>query len=186
MSSAPTLQSVAERIELLVDELSALGDDRGGGGGGRGTREKANELVQLLMRFYGRGLARVLEIVDEESAEDARRLFGKFEDDPLVASLLVLHDLHPVSAETRVAVALERARAELEAPLTLLEVRDGVARVRAESVPGGNGNGHHASARLRRSIEQAIEAAAPEIGTVEIVGLPEDAPALVQLTRVHA
>ncbi|HEY2064504.1 MAG TPA: hypothetical protein VGG84_00985 [Gemmatimonadaceae bacterium] len=177
MPSAPNLQSVAERIELLVDELSALGDGRGG------AREKANELVQLLMRFYGDGLARVLEIVDEESSEDARRLFGKFESDPLVASLLILHDLHPVSAEVRVAGALERARAELETPLTLVEVANGVARVRAEPALSLNGDGRHASAKLRKAIEQAIEAVAPEIESVEIDGLWEEAPALVQLAR---
>jgi hypothetical protein len=178
MPTAPNLQSVAERIELLVDEVSALGDGR--------AREKANELVQLLMRFYGDGLARVLEIVDGESTEDARRLFGKFENDPFVSSLLILHDLHPVSAEARVATALERARAELETPLTLIGVKDGVARIRAEPAPAVNGDGHHASARLRKSIEQAIEAAAPEIAGVEIEGLWEDAPALVQLARAHA
>jgi Fe-S cluster biogenesis protein NfuA len=174
------LPSIAERIETLVDELGALADPR--------ARQAGNELVQALMELYGAGLARVLEIVDEEPADAARRMFARFADDPLVASLLVLHDLHPDDVETRVGRAIERVRPELDvngAELTLVEVRDGVARLRLEG--NGNGNGHGSSAKTtRRSLERAIGAAAPEIARVEVEGLEEDPPVLVQLTRVHA
>ena len=42
------------RIEELVQEIEALPDAK--------TRETAAELVQLLMEFYGQGLARMLAI----------------------------------------------------------------------------------------------------------------------------
>jgi Fe-S cluster biogenesis protein NfuA len=176
MSARNGLPATAERIETLVDELGALADPR--------ARQAGDELVQALMQFYGAGLARVLEIVDDEPADAARRMFARFADDPLVASLLVLHDLHPDSVETRVSRAIDRVRPELDtngAELTLVEVRDGVARLRLE----GSGNGHGSAAKTtKRSLERAIEAAAPEIARVEVEGLQDDPPALVQLTRV--
>jgi Fe-S cluster biogenesis protein NfuA len=180
MSARNGLPATAERIETLVDELGALADPR--------ARQAGDELVQALMQFYGAGLARVLEIVDDEPADAARRMFARFADDPLVASLLVLHDLHPDDVETRVGRAIERVRPELDvngAELTLVEVRDGVARLRLEGKGDGNGHGSFAKT-TRRSLERAIGAAAPEIARVEVEGLEEDPPVLVQLTRVHA
>jgi hypothetical protein len=52
-----------------------------------------------------------------------------------------------------------------------------------------NGHGHggaHSAAATKRSVEQAVAAAAPEIARVIIDGLDEEAPALVQLTRARA
>jgi hypothetical protein len=57
MSNAKNLRVVADRIETLVQEFGTFADPR--------VREKAEELVRLLMDLYGTGLARVLEIVAE-------------------------------------------------------------------------------------------------------------------------
>lgn len=178
MAADGDLRSVGERIEALVGELGALVDPV--------ARGKAEELLQLVMRFYGAGLQRMLEIVDEEPDEEAERLFARFTDDPLVASLLLLHGLHPVDAGTRIRDALERLRAH-GADATLLELREGVARIRVTRSADARGP---SSSTLRRAIEQAVEGAAPEVSRVDIEGLEPDAPEpLVQLTvaaRVRA
>jgi hypothetical protein len=185
MSAASNLDTVATRIETLIDELAALANPQ--------ARDAGEQLVELLMRFYGAGLTRVLEIVDEEPPADARRIFERFASDELVASLLVLHGLHPVTVETRVAAALEHLAPRLDTPgeLTLVDVDADVARVRVRAAPQTNGNGHghgggHSAAATKRSVEQAVAAAAPEIARVIIDGLDEEAPALVQLTRARA
>lgn len=165
------MRSVGERIEALVGELGALTDPV--------ARAKAEELLQLVTRFYAAGLERVLEIVDGEPDESAERLFGRFIDDSLVGSLLLLHGLHPLDAEARIRGALERIRSH-GADATLLEVRDGVARIKVE--PGSNGRGPSAHA-IRQAIEQAIESAAPEVTRIDVEGLePDPPPPLVQLT----
>jgi hypothetical protein len=121
----------------------------------------------------------MLEIVDEEPDEEAERLFGRFIDDSLVASLLVLHGLHPHDAEARIRGALERIRSH-GADATLLEVVDGVARIKV--APSSNGRGPSSQA-IRQAIEQAIESAAPEVTRIDLEGLGPDAPPpLVQLT----
>ena len=63
----------------------------------------------MLMRFYGAGLRRILQLADDEGALDAG-LLDRLLADQLVASLLVIHDLHPVDLATRVQHALDGVR----------------------------------------------------------------------------
>ena len=164
------LRSDGERIEALVSELAALPDPA--------VRVKTQELMQLVVGFYGAGLERMLELVDEEAADKAEQLFGRFAEDPLVASVLLLHGLHPVELETRVRSALERVRTH-GVDATLFEVRNGVARVHVERHANGRGP---SSLAIRQAIEQAIEGAAPEVARIDIQGLEDDPLPLVQLT----
>ena len=98
MSNETNVRAVGDCVEALVRELGAIADPR--------IREKGEELVQHLMELYGAGLSRILEIADE--SQDADGLFERFADDPLIASLLVLHGLHPLDTGTRIARALDR------------------------------------------------------------------------------
>jgi hypothetical protein len=82
---ARNLRAVSDRIETLIEEVRTIDDP--------GVRETAEELVRLLVEFYGAGLARIVEIV--QRSPDARPLMTRFERDDLVSSLLVLHDLPP-------------------------------------------------------------------------------------------
>jgi hypothetical protein len=124
------------------------------------ARERAEELVRLVADLYGAGLERLLEIVHDAGAltdEVAEGLAG----DELVSSLLLVHGLHPYDAGTRVAGALAGIR-----DVELLEVSgDGVVRLRMAG--GGHGCGT-STAALRSTVEEAIEAAAPEITRIEI------------------
>lgn len=161
---AKDLRSVGDSIETLVRDFGALADPH--------LRAKAETLVRLLMELYGAGLERILEIVDEE--QTAAELFERFSADDLVSSLLVLHGLHPFDLETRIERALERARPTLGANgVGLIEVREGVVRLRAE--------GPSATPALRRVIERVVQQAAPEVTGVEVEGVVEPAPRLLQI-----
>ena len=74
-------------------EIAALTARLGESTGPEAAAE-AQRLVQLVMSFYGAGLARVLEIARAER-RGPQALLEAFEADPLVASLFALHDLEP-------------------------------------------------------------------------------------------
>jgi Fe-S cluster biogenesis protein NfuA len=174
MADASNPRAAADRIHELVQELEALADSC--------ARSKAEELVQLLLQLYGAGICRILEIVDGEEAV-AERLLRRFAADDLVGSLLLLHNLHPLDAETRIARALDSVRSRLAGHGGSIEVAgfsDGVLRLRLERTS----NGCYSSAALMKpAIERAIESAAPEVSRIEIEGLDDsEQPArLVQI-----
>lgn len=144
-------QTVA-RIEKLLDEL----------GGG-----PAEELVRVLMQLYGAGLEKIVDIV--KGSDYAERLA----DDKLIGSLLLLHDLHPVDAETRLRRMLARLERSFDAHFLLEEIANDVARIRIEKngspLPGGMGE----------VIERAALDVAPDLAGVKVEGLP--AEPLVQI-----
>ncbi len=92
-----------QRIEDVLDRLATTGDPA--------ARAAAEETVQALMDFYGAGLARMLHLL---STPVGRRTPGDplagLLGDELVASLLVLHDLHPEDRTTRITRALDSVR----------------------------------------------------------------------------
>lgn len=156
------LRAAGDRIEILMGELAAASP---------AVRGKAEELVRLLMRLYGAGLDRILTAVDDAGQAAAGPIFARLAADDLVASLLVLHDLHPLDLETRVARALDHVRPHLglqgSDDVELLGVEDGVVRLRLE--------GKSSTAALKRAVEKAIQEAAPDIARIEVEG------ALVQI-----
>ncbi len=129
---------------------------------------EAREAVQALVELYGEALRRLLAGADPIQ-------------DELLSHLLLVHDLHPIDAETRVREALERVRPYLGShggDVELLGVADGVARVRLE----GTCNGCPSSTvTLRNAIEEAIMGAAPELERIEAEGVAEPQPVVVQL-----
>jgi hypothetical protein len=79
------LRREGERIAELIDDLGTIA--------GAPVRERAHELVQRLVHLYGSGLGRLLQILGGERADADTR--ARLLADPLVSSLLVLHDIHP-------------------------------------------------------------------------------------------
>jgi hypothetical protein len=151
---ADDAQAVGERIESLLAQLRARS--------GPDAADVAEELVTCVVRLYGAGLEAVLRI-----AGDDDRLVARLIADPLVESLLLVHDLHPLDAETRINRALARSGGGAE----FLGFDDaGVALVRP-----GSGCGSTAAA-----VEQAVTDAAPEAAGVRLV--PRE-PTLLQITR---
>src|SRR5262249_60854706 len=98
MSQEKDLRAAGDRIEALLQELGAAADPR--------VRAKAEELVRLLMELYGSALARILETIDNTDSADA--ILDRLAADDLVASLFVLHGVHPLNVETRIARAFDR------------------------------------------------------------------------------
>ena len=158
------LRAVGERIDVLLDASGA---------GGVVARERAEELVRLVADLYGAGLERVLEIVHDAGRLDDEVLAALAADD-LVASLLLVHGLHPYDVTTRVEQALEGVRPYLGShggDVELLDVSEsGVVRLR---LLGSCDGCPSSSVTLKLAVEGAIGAAAPEITSIEV----EDAPA---------
>ena len=160
MSQEKNLRGTGDRIEGLLQELGSVADPR--------IRANAEELVRLLMELYGSGLARIVEIVDTTGS--ANEIFDRLAADDLVASLLVLHGLHPLDVETRIVRALDRVRPYLGShggDVKLLGVKEGVVHLRLE----GSCHGCPSSTvTMKLAIEKAIEEAAPEVLRIEVEG----------------
>ncbi|MET0502520.1 MAG: NifU family protein [Candidatus Binatia bacterium] len=160
MPQEKNLRGTGDRIEGLLQELGSIADPR--------VRANAEELVRLLMELYGSGLARILEIVDNTGS--ANEIFDRLAADDLVASLLVLHGLHPLDVETRIVRALDRVRPYLGShggDVKLLGVHEGVVHLRLE----GSCHGCPSSTvTMKLAIEKAIEEAAPEVLRIEVEG----------------
>jgi len=149
----PEVRERVARVERLLEAIEALAD--------AGARAVAVEAVQALLELYGEGLARVMEGADGPAPRE------RLAEDELIGHLLLLHGLHPVPVETRIAQALEDVRPYLAThggDVEFLGITEGVARVRMK----GSCQGCPSSAvTLRHTIEEAIQEAAPELLGVE-------------------
>jgi Fe-S cluster biogenesis protein NfuA/nitrite reductase/ring-hydroxylating ferredoxin subunit len=159
-SNTPDIQAVGERVEALLAEFASTSDPT--------TAGRAEELVGLLVDFYGAGLARILELLDEQAVTPLLA-------DKMVVGLLVLHDLHPQSTEERVLAALERVRPYLGSHAGDVEYLgldpDGTVRLRL----AGSCDGCPSSAlTVKMAIEKGIEDVAPEVTKVEVEGVAPD------------
>lgn len=76
------------RIEGLIAQMKAAADPE--------TRAASLELVQTMMEFHNVGLDRMMEIVSQDGAGPP--ILDAFAEDPVVSSMLLLHDLHPRDA----------------------------------------------------------------------------------------
>jgi hypothetical protein len=152
MSGLPDVDAAAQRVEALLGEFSDPA-----------ARQKAEELVRLLMEVYGAGLEHMLELADA-AGEGGRAALDAFVQDKLVGSLLLIHGLHPLDAETRVREALAPIERRLNGQHLVFEgVEGGVARVRIDS----NGTGA-VPPGLAGAVERAVAAAAPELDGVKV------------------
>jgi Fe-S cluster biogenesis protein NfuA/nitrite reductase/ring-hydroxylating ferredoxin subunit len=129
---------------------------------------RAEELVGLLVEFYGAGLARIMELLDEQA-------IAPLLADKAVAGLLVLHDLHPQSTEERVLAALDKVRPYLGSHAGDVEYLglddDGTVRLKL----AGSCDGCPSSAlTVKMAIEKGIEDIAPEVTKVEVEGVAPD------------
>lgn len=165
MTQQRDVQAVGQQVEELLGRLDQAGDT--------GIQETAEELVRTLMQFYGAGLARILELLPEPATEPLLA-------DPVITGLLVLHDLHPVSVQDRVAAALEKVRPYLgshSGDVELLAVGADAVRLR---LAGSCEGCPSSTVTVTYAIEQAIRDAAPEIERVEVEGM-EPEPTLLQI-----
>ena len=169
MAEGHDVEATGERVEALLAELRSQA--------GPQVVAAAEELVSCLVELYGAGLARITEIVGEEEPE----LIDKLVADPLVESLLLVHDLHPLDTSARVRRAVEEVLPQLGSHAGDVEYlgfdETGVLRLRLEQ------RGCSADT-VRDLIEKAVAGAAPEAAGVDIeLVQPPAEPTLLQITR---
>jgi Fe-S cluster biogenesis protein NfuA/nitrite reductase/ring-hydroxylating ferredoxin subunit len=169
-------RSAGDRIQTLLDATSA---------GGTVARERAEQLVREVAELYGAGLSRVMALVDDPAVVD------RLAADDLVASLLLVHGLHPHDVHRRVSEALDSVRPYLGShggDVHLLEVAGDTVRLQfagsCKSCPSS-------AVTLELAVEEAVRAAAPEISSIEVVAAqPESTAAVIPaeslLAKVHA
>ena len=185
MGQSQDLHAVGDRIEHLLDELRAAIMPR--------EYERVEELVRLVTDLYGGGLERVLTIVGKSSPETISDLGA----DELVASLLIVHGLHPDDLERRIERALESVRPFLrhhDGDVELLDIDEAVGAVHLRLLGSCDGC-PSSSVTLQLAVEKAINEAAPEIRIIDVEARePELVPAgvavgnavPVALVRKHA
>jgi Fe-S cluster biogenesis protein NfuA/nitrite reductase/ring-hydroxylating ferredoxin subunit len=154
------------RAEQLLEQLERLPAGA--------ARDTATETIGVLLDLYGEGLARIVEVIAER---DSGELAEALADDELVAHLLLLHGLHPIPLEQRLAGALDEVRPYLESHggnVELLGVEHGTVRLRLE----GSCSGCPSSAvTLKLAIENAIQRVAPDVAEIVAEGVEAPAPA---------
>jgi len=151
----------ADRVDRLLEQLRSGPDPR--------AALVAEDLVRCLVQLYGAGLERIVKIVGTQRSHDLCA-------DPLVESLMLVHDLHPLDPDTRIRRVLDRLRphaGELHYDGT---DDGGMAHVRLTD------GGHGCRSSVRAAIESAILETAPEVtGVVVETGLTP--PPLLQISR---
>jgi Fe-S cluster biogenesis protein NfuA/nitrite reductase/ring-hydroxylating ferredoxin subunit len=169
------VQQAGARIEELLATLGAVSGD---------AAAAAEELVRLLLGLYGDGLGHIMEALAAEGPA-GEQIRDRLLADPLVESLLLLHDLHPLDVDARIQLALDRVRPYLGSHaggVKYLGVGpDGVARLRLE----GSCHGCPSSTvTVQLAIQGAVVDAAPEVTDVVVEGMTEPpGPALLQIGR---
>jgi Fe-S cluster biogenesis protein NfuA len=147
------VRELSARVETLVQTCE--------------SRAQAQELVQTLVTLYGEALRRILDTV--ASAESDNRIVERLCEDEFVASLLVVHDLHPVPLELRVERALDKARPYIHShggKVEIVSIGEGVVDLRMSGTCDGC---PASSATMKLNIEREIMRAAPEIVEVRSI-----------------
>jgi Fe-S cluster biogenesis protein NfuA/nitrite reductase/ring-hydroxylating ferredoxin subunit len=163
-AAIPTEQpeQLLERVQDLQARLDSTGD--------AATREVAEELVSSIVQMYGVGLERILGALFR-AGDDGERLAVGLTDDEFVATLLLIHDLHPVPLEDRVQGALDSVRPYMESHggnVELLSLENGVARIHLQ---GSCSDCSASAVTLELAIKQALEEAAPDLEGLEVEGV---------------
>ncbi|WP_068186528.1 NifU family protein [Mycobacterium sp. UM_CSW] len=147
-------RAAGDRIQTLLDSCAASG---------AAAHERAQQLVREVVGLYGAALERIVRAGDAGFAE-------RLATDDLVASLLLVHGLHPHDLRRRVSDALDRVRPYLGShggDVDLLEVLDdGTVRL---AFKGSCKSCPSSAVTLELAVEDAVRAAAPEVTSIEVV-----------------
>lgn len=169
-SSSDSEEELVGRLERLIGELELISDPS--------ARGRAEELISAVIELYGDGLERILALVDD-AGPAAAGLRDRLAGDGVVASLMLIHGLYPVSLEQRVVEALDGVRPYMEShggDVELLGLEGGIARIRLV----GSCDGCPASAStLELAIKTALDEAAPDLEGLVVEGIGDASPSSV-------
>ena len=152
---ADVLNESSNRVQTLLDRFSAFPPSTG-------ARADAEELVRVISTLYGEGLRRMIRRLRDGLGDDANAIVEACCSDPVVASLLITHGLHPVPLDQRVRRAIDSVRPELRAKggdAELMSADEDVVSVRIDGMSD-----------LVPIVERAVFASAPEVLEVRAVG----------------
>ncbi|MFF0342761.1 NifU family protein [Kribbella sp. NPDC004875] len=157
---AAAVQRVAERIDTLLDELHRQAPPE--------LSSSVEELLQAVLSLHSTGLEHLVERLGPAKVRELA-------EDELIAGLLLLHDLHPDDAATRIQAALDGVRPYLGSHaggIDYLGLDDaGVVHLRLQgSCDGCPGS----TATVRLAVENAVLEAAPEAVAVDVEGMVEE------------
>jgi Fe-S cluster biogenesis protein NfuA/nitrite reductase/ring-hydroxylating ferredoxin subunit len=156
-------RTAGDQIQTLLDSCAA---------GGTTAYERAQDLVREVAGLYGAGLERIMRLAAETSGADAG-LAERLATDDLVASLLLVHGLHPHDVHRRVSDALDQVRPYLGShggDVDLIDITDGPEGARVLlSFKGSCKSCPSSAVTLELAVEDAVRAAAPEISSIEVV-----------------
>lgn len=170
-ASTPDPEATSRRVEELLNVLAEHPDPA--------ARAQAEELVRVLMDFYGAGLARVVELSAQPPAPSGP--LARLLSDELVAGLLVLHDLHPDDVTTRIHHALDQLPGNT-LRFSGFDEQTGVLRLRPVESSGSSCPSTQQAATQR--VRAALACVAPEVAQVELElteGEQKPEPVLMQI-----
>ena len=155
-------EALLERVQELQEQLEPAARSV--------PRSWRRSSCRAIVQMYGVGLERILGCAAATAGEAASgsRLARR---GPLVATLLLIHDLHPVPLEERVQAALDSVRPYMESHggnVELLSLENGVARIHLR---GSCSDCSASSVTLELAIKQALEEAAPDLDGLEVEGV---------------
>lgn len=176
-------RSAGDRIQTLLDASAS---------DGAAARERAEQLVREITDLYGAGLERLMGLAVRAAPEVADELVA----DDLIASLLLVHGLHPHPVERRITDALDTVRPYLgshggDVHLLSVDGDSGNYTVRLQ-FSGSCRSCPSSAVTLELAVEDAVRAAAPEISSIEVIAQeqPSAAPTMISaeslLNKVHA
>lgn len=150
------------RLEATLSDLAAEA--------GPAVTARVEEVVRLLAGLYGAALEHTVDVLQGSGPQGADVL-RRLADDPLLASLFALHDLHPMPLDLRVQEALDGVRPYLGSHAGGVELlgvdEDGTVRLRLEGTCHGCPS---SMVTVTTAIEQAIRKVAPEAGEIAVEG----------------
>jgi Fe-S cluster biogenesis protein NfuA/nitrite reductase/ring-hydroxylating ferredoxin subunit len=153
-----------ERVRRLLEQIEALPYPA--------AKELIHECTEALLAFYGRGLNRILQIIDQ-AGPDGYKVYRDLLNDDVINGLLLIHDLHPMGLEARLLAALDKVRPYLQSHggnVELVSLQNDIAKLRLQGTCRGCAS---SSITLELAIRHAIEQACPDLAHFEVEGVVE-------------
>jgi Fe-S cluster biogenesis protein NfuA len=159
------VRQLVAQTDVLLNKIESLEEGD--------AKSLAVQTIQILFELYGEGFARMIH---QAAQSNATRVLDGFKQDELISHLLLMHELHPDSIETRVQQALDEVRPYMESHggnVELLGVEAGVAHLRLV----GSCHGCAASSTtMKLAVEKAVHKFAPDLLAIEAEGAVEPPP----------
>lgn len=164
MAQRTNFRQAGERIEQLLGELRATSSPP--------ALRQIEDCMSTVVDLYGEVLHRIVDIVSTPNLASGA-VAARLLDDDMIASVLILHNLHPQGFRSRIATALERVRPYLgshggDIELLVADERSGTVRLRL----AGSCDGCPSSLlTVKNAVEAAIMKVAPDVTCIEVQGM---------------